>query len=386
MNGTPMNSFERTRIAIRAGRIGILCNLLLFIFKILLGIFGNSISIMADAFNNLSDAGSSVISLIGSKMAGKAADEDHPFGHGRIEYIAAFVVAFLIVEVGLKSLESSVQKFFSGESLNFSWIGVLVLLISIIVKFGMGLYYRRVANQIDSTVFRTSSADSFQDMLITSATVVSLLLYGIFHWNVDAIIGFLVSLLVIRNGVSIIKETLEPLIGQSIDPKLYHSIRGIVEEHQGIYGSHDLVLHNYGPNQYMGTIHVEVDGKQSIEDIHAIADHIERQIKEETGVTMVIHPDPVDNGDDACYYRALAEKHLKDLCSEASIHDFRLHRDRDGSLHILFDILLPWGIKEEDEGRILEKMHLRLLDENPHMHCSITLDHPYMHDDILEKG
>lgn len=377
MNGKTQNK-DRMKIAMRAGCIGILCNLLLFAFKILVGILGNSISVMADAFNNLSDAGSSVISLLGSKMAGKAADEHHPYGHGRIEYIAAFVVAFFVLEVGLKTLQSSVLKLFYREELRTGRTAILILGVSIAVKLVMGLYYRSIARRIDSGIFRASAADSFQDMLLTAATVFSILVYRLLHWNIDALVGLLLSLLVLKNGVCIIRDTLEPLIGQAAAPELYESIESIVKQHPGIYGTHDLVLHNYGPGQYTGTIHAEVDGKESLEQIHFVLDHVERQVKEETGVTLVIHADPVDNGAEAKHYRTLAEKLLHAFCEEGSLHDFRLHRDRDGSLHILFDILLPWGKSEEEENQILHGLMERMQEYNPEIHCSITLDHPYL--------
>lgn len=376
MNGRTGNT-ERTRVAVQAGCIGILCNLLLFGGKLALGLWGNSISIMADAFNNLSDAGSSVIALLGSRMAGREADAEHPFGHGRIEYIAAFLVAFLLTEVGLKTLESSVRKLMHREALHFSGITLLLLFMSIVVKLGLALYYRTVARRIDSSVFRASASDSFQDMAITAATVLSLGVFRLTGWNIDAAVGLLLSLFVIWNGISILRETVAPLIGESNDPKLSCEIREIVEKHRGVYGSHDLVLHQYGPERYMGSIHVELDGAQSLRRAHALADHIERQIREETGVMLVIHTDPVQTDAEARDCRKRTERLLRAIRGDASLHDFRLRHTEDGR-EFEFDILLPWGLEKEEEQRITRELEKGLAESlQEKLRLRLHIDHPY---------
>lgn len=382
-----MNGLDyRTKLVARAGRIGILCNLLLFAFKITLGMWGNSVSVMADAWNNLSDAGSSVISLTGAHMAGKEADEKHPFGHGRIEYIAAFVVAFFVVEVGFKTLQSSFYKIINKEQMSFHALGIIILLGTIAVKLLMGLYYMRTARRIDSVVLKASAADSFQDCIITLATLLSLLVFTVFDKNIDGIVGILVSLLVIWNGISIVRETLEPLIGKSSEPGLYNTISGIVDRHKGIYGSHDLVLHDYGPGRYMGSIHVEMDGALSLSEVHELADHIERQVREETGVSLVIHTDPVLKDKRGMEYKSRVLRLLEGISAEASIHDFQLS-EKNGCLELQFDLLLPWGMEKRIEDMLYRELLEAIAADMPHIHSvRVNLDHPYMQKDEESQG
>ena len=221
----------RTAYGVLASIVGILCNVLLFAAKLAAGIAVHSVSVMADAFNNLSDAGSSVISFVGVRMAGKPADEKHPFGHGRIEYISALIVAFLVIQVGLTFLQSSVQKIFSPEELAFQPVSVLILVLSVGVKFWLGRFNKNLGGRIDSKVMLASAADAMGDMITTSVTILSILVYHFFHLNIDGVVGTLVACLVIWSGIGIAKDTLEPLIGAPIDPKLYRSITERVDSY-----------------------------------------------------------------------------------------------------------------------------------------------------------
>ncbi|HCS66833.1 MAG TPA: cation-efflux pump [Oribacterium sp.] len=401
---TNMNEHtRRIRISERAGFTGIVCNLLLFVFKISIGLIINSVSIMADGFNNLSDAGSSVISVIGSKMAGKKADEDHPFGHGRIEYIAAFIVSILVLNVGLSSLKDAFQKILHPEVLHYSMAAVVILLASMAVKLGLALFYRHVAAQIDSNIYRASSQDAFMDILTTATTFASLLIFHFCSWNIDAYVGLLVSLIVLWNGVGIARETLAPLIGDSIDPELFYTLIDFVESYPGILGSHDLIVHNYGPNQYMATIHAEVDGKSNIESAHDLVDQIEHDCETRLGVHLVIHMDPVNNDDETRFYRALLENVLSSLSPESSFHDFRLRHELENApasekhgkhglpisdgrraderrlLYLVFDLVTPWNFTKEEETQLLHGIQNRMQIENPEVRCIIQLDKPYMH-------
>ena len=394
---------ERTRISERAGFTGIVCNLLLFVFKISIGLIIHSVSIMADGFNNLSDAGSSVISVVGSKMAGKKADEDHPFGHGRIEYIAAFIVSILVLNVGLSSLEDSFQKILHPEALHYSIYAVVILLGSMAVKLGLALFYRHVAEQIDSNIYRASSQDAFMDILTTATTFASLLIFHLSAWNIDAYVGALVSLIVLWNGVGIARETLAPLIGDSIDPELFYTLIDFVESYPGILGSHDLIVHNYGPNQYMATIHAEVDGKSDIESAHDLVDQIEHDCETQLGVHLVIHMDPVNNDDETRFYRAMLTNVLASLSPESSFHDFRVRHELEGMpaskkpgrhghsargskgshdtgfIYLVFDLVTPWNLSKEEETKLLHGLQNRMQIENPEVRCIIQLDKPYMH-------
>lgn len=399
---------ERTKISERAGLTGIVCNLLLFVFKISIGIIINSVSIMADGFNNLSDAGSSVISVVGSKMAGKKADEDHPFGHGRIEYIAAFIVSILVLNVGLSSLQDSFRKILHPEMMHYSIYAVVILLVSMLAKLGLALFYRRVAEKIDSNIYRASSQDAFMDILTTATTFASLLIFHFFDRNIDAYVGLLVSLIVLWNGVSIARETLAPLIGDSIDPELFYTIIDFVERYPGILGSHDLIVHNYGPNQYMATIHAEVDGRSDIESAHDLIDRIEHDCETQLGVHLVIHMDPIHNDDETRFYRALLASILSELSPESSFHDFRIRHTSDVAqltrdkhtkhtfvasssaqtqklIYLVFDLITPWNLTKEEENQLLHGIQNRMQIENPDVRCIIQLDKPYMHTHSAEE-
>ena len=266
----------RTAYGVLASIVGILCNVFLFIVKFVVGIVLHSVSVTADAFNNLSDAGSSVISFVGVKMAGKPADEDHPFGHGRVEYIAALVVAFLVLEVGFTFLKDSLAKIRMPEELNFQLLSVIILLLSIGVKLWLGIFNRKLGRKIDSKVMMAVFTDSMGDVITTGATILSLVFFKVTGINIDGFVGVGVALVVMWAGVGIAKDTLEPLIGEGVDPELYDKIRKFVENYEGIEGTHDLIVHNYGPNRSMASIHAEVPNNVSIEESHEIIDRIER--------------------------------------------------------------------------------------------------------------
>lgn len=391
---------ERLKIAERAGLTGIVCNLLLFVLKIAVGLFSHSISIMADGFNNLSDAGSSVISAGGSRMAGKKADEDHPFGHGRIEYIAAFIVSILVLQVGLSAFRDSFGKILHPETLYFSPYAILVLLFSILIKLGLGIYYRLVAQRIDSGIYRAAAQDAFMDILTTASTLGSLLVFGLAGRNIDAYVGLIVSMIVIWNGIGIARDTLAPLIGDSIDPEVFYTIIDFVERYPGILGSHDLIVHNYGPNQCMATIHAEVDGRSDIEAAHDLVDQIEQDCASQLGIHLLIHMDPVNDDDETRFYRAQLSRILQELAPKACFHDFRVrhalelvqpmqgrtafasHKKQESEerlLYLVFDLVTPWGFGSAEETKLLHSIQNRMRIENPDLRCIIRLDKPYMH-------
>lgn len=270
----------RTRYGLMASIVGICCNLVLFSSKLLIGLMMHSISVMADAFNNLSDAASSIVGFVGVKMAQKPADEHHPFGHGRIEYISAFIVAFFVIQVGFSLFKTSVGKIFHPEELAFHVVSVGILAMSVAVKLWMALFNRKLGKRIHSSVMMATSADSLGDVGATTATMVSILVYGIWKINIDGLVGLVVSVLVMLAGINIARDTLAPLIGESIDPKLYHEIKDFVESYDGIIGSHDLIVHDYGPNRSMASIHVELPSSMNMGKSHEIVDRIEREAME----------------------------------------------------------------------------------------------------------
>ena len=331
----------RTRYGLMASIVGICCNVLLFSAKLLVGMLVNSISVTADAFNNLSDAASSVIGFIGVKMAGKPADEDHPFGHGRMEYIAAFIVAFLVIQVGFSFLKTSIGKIIHPEEMTFKAVSVAILLLSVCVKLWMAFLNNTLGKRIQSAVMKATAADSLGDVVTTSATILSILVYGIWGLNIDGIIGIAVSVIVMWAGVKIAKDTLTPLIGEPIDPKLYVEITEFVESYDGIIGSHDLIVHNYGPSRSMASIHAEVPNDVDIEVSHEIIDTIEREAVRKFGIFLVIHMDPVETKDSRVMeFGHMLDHVLQEIDTRISFHDFRMVEGKN-KINLIFDLVVP---------------------------------------------
>lgn len=371
------NADVRTAYGVLASIVGICCNLLLFSAKILLGMMVHSISVMADAFNNLSDAASSIISFVGVKMAQKPADRDHPFGHGRIEYISAFIVAFFVIQVGFSLFKNSIGKIQKPEEMVFSHISITILLLSIGIKLWLGIFNRTLGKRIHSTVMMATAADSLGDVAATSATMVSLIVFGIWGINIDGIIGLAVSAVVMIAGVNIARDTLAPLIGEPIDPKIYREIKEFVEQYEGIVGTHDLIVHNYGPSKSMASIHAEVPSDENIQVSHEIVDTIERECLRKLGIFLVIHMDPVETHNEQV--RAAKDqlgKVLKGLDSRLEFHDLRVV---DGTLRInlIFDLVVPRDYNEAMRDtlrtRISEEMHRQ--DER--FSCIITMENSF---------
>lgn len=379
-NGDTMNENQnRTRIAQRAGITGIICNLLLFVFKLAVGMAANSVSILADAFNNLTDAGSSVISLVGTRLAGKGADEKHPFGHGRLEYVTTFVVAFIVIQVGFGVFKDSFGKILHPEEMKFSAAAVIVLAGGIVAKLAMSVYFRRVAKKIDSGVFQATAADALGDVLATSGALAALVVYGVWNVSIDGLIGIAVSLIVISNGVKIAMDTLIPLIGEAPPPELVRRIRTFVEQYDGIVGTHDLIVHSYGPNQYMATIHAEVPRDGDFDLLHEIVDKIERDARKELGIVLVIHMDPVDVRDETVKeYRGLVSEVLEKLDPKLRFHDFRIiHGER---VNLIFDLETPWDYSEEKQNETMLAVCRQVSAYNPKLRCVITVEKPYVTD------
>ncbi len=368
------NPQVRTAYGVLTSTVGICCNLLLAVLKFTAGILMGSVAVTADGFNNLSDAASSIISLVGVKMAERPADQEHPFGHGRMEYIAALIVAFLVVEVGFTLFRTSIGKIRNPEEIFFSPVPFAFLILSVIVKLWMGFYNRRLGKRINSKVMLAVSADSFGDVAATCATIVSILISVFTGWKVDGITGLLVSLLVIWSGISIIRETIAPLLGEGYDPELADAIRELVERHEGIVGSHDLIVHNYGPGRSIASIHAEVPRDVDIEESHSVIDHIEKQAKRELDVFLVIHMDPVEIHD----ARVLAVRDkltriLTVLDERLSFHDFRAVFNGE-QVDLYFDLVVPGSCSEEEQLRIRQQVAGLMKELNEGYTCNIELD------------
>ena len=367
------NADVRTSYGILSSIVGICCNILLFTAKLLIGAGMNSLAIMADAFNNLSDAASSVISFVGVKMANKPADKEHPFGHGRIEYIAALIVSFLVIEVGFTFLKSSLEKIRNPEEITFQMVPFLILVLSVGVKLWMALFNRKLGNRIQSKVMLATSADSMGDVITTSATIASTLICHFLSVNIDAIAGLVVAVLVMWSGISIAKDTLEPLIGQGADPDLYARIMKEVASYEGIVGTHDLIVHNYGPGRSMASIHAEVPRDVDIEVSHDIIDRIEHEVGEKLGILLVIHMDPVQiHDEETARLKTLVKGYLEEISPVLTMHDFRRV---PGPTHtnLIFDVVAPYDFTLSDE-ELIQKITERIQKDYPDYHAVIEVD------------
>ena len=349
----------RTAYGVLASMVGIFCNVFLFVVKWLIGFFLQSISVMADAFNNLSDAGGSVIGLVGVKMAEKPADKDHPFGHGRIEYIAALVVSFLVLEVGFTFFKDAVGKIREPEAMRFQLVSVVILTLSVGVKLWLAFFNRKLGKRIDSKVMMATATDAIGDVITTAATIASVLFWRITGWNIDGFVGLGVSLVIMWAGIGIARDTLEPLIGKPVSREEYERITRFVEGYPGIVGSHDLIVHNYGPGRSMASIHAEVPNDVDIEESHEIIDRIEREAIKNLGIFLVIHMDPIETKDaQVLAIRKQVTEILDAVDQKVSIHDFRMVDGKE-QINLIFDMVVPYEYddqKEEELRRTVEKL------------------------------
>ena len=368
----------RTAYGVLSSVVGIFCNVILFVVKWGIGFFLGSISVMADAFNNLSDAGSSIIGLVGVKMAGKPADEDHPFGHGRVEYIAALVVSFLVLQVGLTFFKDAVGKIREPEDLKFQAASVIILILSVGVKLWLSLFNRRLGRKIDSKVMMATATDALGNMVTTSATIVSILFWRATGINIDGFVGIGVALVVLWAGIGIAKDTLEPLIGKPIEPEEYERITRFVESYEGIVGSHDLIVHNYGPGRSMASIHAEVPNDVGIEESHEVIDRIERDAIKNMGIFLVIHMDPTETKDEhVLHARRRAVEILEVLDPKVTIHDFRMV-DGEKRINLIFDMVVPFEYDKERQEELKKSLGKLLKFTDERYECVITIERSYI--------
>ena len=372
------NPDVRTAYGILSSVVGIFCNVLLFGVKMTIGTLMRSMAVMADAFNNLSDAASSVTGFVGVKMANKPADKDHPFGHGRMEYIAALIVSFLVIEVGITFFKSSIEKIRNPEELAFSWISFIILALSVGVKLWLSVFNRVLGRRIDSKVMLATAADSMGDVITTTATLVSIIVCRFSGVNIDGVVGLIVSIVVIMSGISIARDTLEPLIGKGVDPKLYGEIKELVESYDGIVGTHDLIVHNYGPGRSMASIHAEVPRDVDIETSHEIIDRAEREVSKKLGLFLVIHMDPVEVHD----ARVLAIKEklgrvLHALDDRLTFHDFRVVFGKE-QINLIFDLVVPFTYNEEEELKLSQQVMALMQEVDARYQCVITMDRSFV--------
>lgn len=352
------NENVRSAYGILCSLLGILFNVFLFGIKYFAGILSGSIAIMADAFNNLSDAGSSLITLIGFKFAGMEPDNEHPFGHGRIEYIAGFIVSVLIILMGVELFKSSVIKIFNPEAIDTSLISIVILIISILVKLYMSLYNSNIGKKINSSAMKATATDSKSDCIATTVVLISMLILKLTGLNIDGYGGVLVACFILYAGYDAAKETLSPLLGQLPDNSLVKNIEQIVMNYDEIVGIHDLVVHDYGPGRLMISLHAEVPGSGDIFVLHDAIDRAEMELSKKLHCEAVIHLDPIDTDDEETMrMKDLVSKKIKEELDEIiSIHDFRMVKGPSHT-NVIFDAVIPPKYKmseKEVEDKIKE--------------------------------
>ena len=339
----------RERYGVLSGGVGIFLNLLLSLGKFFAGVVTGSIAVTADAFNNLSDAGSSVVTLVGFKLAGQKADDGHPFGHGRIEYLAGLLVSLLILMVGVELGKTSIEKIIQPEEVAFSILSVGILVCSILIKLWMSLFNRKLGKRIHSAAMQATATDSLSDVVATSAVLAGTLIGHFAHVSIDGWIGVVVAVFILRAGWGAAKDTLNPLLGTAPDPELVKAIQQLVLSHEQVVGMHDLVIHDYGPGRRMCSFHAEVPEGDDIMEAHDAIDHIEREIQEKFGIETTAHMDPIATGDsEVARLREQMSELVREIDQDMSIHDFRLTRGPRHS-NLIFDVVVPHRCRLSDE-------------------------------------
>lgn len=372
----PEDVCVRERYGVFSSIVGIVTNIILAGIKLLAGILSFSIAITADALNNLSDAGSSLISFVSFKIAAKPADKEHPFGHARIEYVSSMIVSFLILLVGFELMTSSISGLINkeGADLNVTTLTYVILALSIVLKLWLGLFYRKISKKIDSSVVAAAAADSFSDCASTAAVLVSSVIVGLSGWwFVDSIVGLAVSIIIMIAGIKILNETKNSLLGEAPIQEVVDSIKQTVEKYPEVIGMHDLLVHNYGPKTYIVSFHAEVDGSQDIYALHDAIDNIEKEINEDLRILCTIHMDPIVTNDETVNeLRNFTAETAKEICPEASIHDFRTVVGQTHT-NLIFDLVLPFDINDTPEN-IIESLKAKVIEKRPNCFCVITVD------------
>jgi len=371
------DSKVRARYGILAGSVGIIANLLLFVFKLTAGVLSGAVSIIADAFNNLSDAGSSVVTLLGFKMAEKPPDVEHPFGHGRIEYLAGLFISIAIILVGVELFRTSLQKIFSPEEITVNFISVGILFASIVVKFWMAAFNKNLGKRIKSAAMEATSVDSLSDCV---ATTVVLLAMGIYYFtgiNVDGFAGIGVAIFVFYSGIMTAKDTLQPLLGQAPDVDFVEAIEQIVNANPIVVGLHDLIVHDYGPGRRFVSLHVEVPASMDMMEAHELIDAIEYKLRRSCSCEVTIHMDPIiiDNPK-LTLMREAVDQAIAKIDESIHMHDFRVTKSHNG-FNLIFDVVVVFGFKYSDV-ELKKRIQKEIMGLNKTYNAVVKISHSYM--------
>jgi len=365
----------RNSYGVFGGIVGILMNALLFIIKLSVGLLVSSIAIMADAFNNLSDAASSLITILGFKLSSKPADREHPFGHGRIEYLSALIVAFMVMLVGVQFIKSSFERIINPTPVTFELVPFILIFISIFLKVWLSRFNKFVGEKIDSAALKASSIDALGDVFTSTCVAISFLAAKFTSFPIDGYIGMVVALFIVYSGFSLVKDTISPLLGEAPDPKLVNSIKEMVLSYENILGTHDLIIHNYGPGKCMASIHAEIPSDISVVAIHEIIDTAEREISTTLKIYLVIHIDPI------CIIEGEVKEAYEEILSLItqydfieSIHDFRVVGEGEVK-NLIFDIVVN-SLKKYPitDSELIDKFSKGVQKLHPYYNCIITID------------
>ena len=367
----------RTRYGILSSILSIILNLILVIFKMVFGKITGSVAITADGLNNLSDMGSNLASLFGFKLANKHPDREHPYGHGRIEYIVGMIIAFLIIYVGMTSFFDSLGKLFDPDEVTFSFLAVIVLIFAILIKSYMSYFNIKAGTKIDSETLIAAGKDSRNDVISTTATLISMCLVPFSSLPFDSIIGIMVSIFVIKSGIDIFRSTMDPLLGLAPDRKLVKEIEEFIKKYPICLGIHDLMIHDYGPGRRFMTVHIEVDAAKDIMATHDAIDLIEREVLKHFGILTTVHMDPIDTHDERVgALKEVVKKIVKEIDDTYDIHDFRIV---SGPTHtnLIFDVLLPSN-DTTDHEIIRKEIEKKVTAYDPDLYCVMEIEHSYI--------
>jgi len=368
----------RERYSVLAGVLGIVCNIFLFALKLIIGWSVNSIAIISDSFNNLSDTGSSAVTVIGAKMSNKSADREHPYGHGRIEYVSSLIVSFIIIIVGIEVLQSSADKIFNPSPVSISPVMLVILILSVLVKVWMFSYNRYMGNRINSGVLKAAASDSLNDVFATSAVIASSFIGQYFTGvPVDGIIGVLVSLLIIKAGYGIASQTVNTLLGSAPDGELVNKLQTEILSAEGIVGVHDLLVHDYGPGRIIASVHAEVPDDIDIVKVHEVIDDVEKRVGKDMGVELVIHMDPISvNCERTNGAKSLVAEFAAEINPDFTIHDFRM-TDGEQNINLIFDLVVPCELSQVQRDSAIEQLKEKLKEADSRFNTVICVDTDY---------
>ena len=367
------DSATRKKAGFLSSTVGIVCNIILFVSKFIIGTIANSVAIISDAFNNLTDCLSCIITMFGYNLASKPADKEHPFGHGRMEYFTSLIIAVFIIIVGFEFFKTSLSRIFNKEDVDVTYFTIIVLVLSILLKFWMYLFNKKMATIFNNQAMMATSYDSLSDAMTTSITLIGSIISLFTSFPIDGVIGLIVSGLIIKTAISIIKDTLDELLGKPADKETTQQLLDIVMSHQGILGVHDLMIHNYGPNNMIASLHAEVDAKQNVLEAHDTIDNIEKEIFEKMKIMTTIHLDPIETDNiQLNQYKTIVSKVLNEIDPELSFHDFRMVVGQTHT-NLIFDVII--SDKYRDKNQMLKEKideQLKLIDNK--LETVITFD------------